>query len=319
MNGSFIKRTLCAATILVAHAAFGADAELLTQLESKDSAVSLAAAQKLATSKTKLPKAAVQPVVSFIRQSAKETSDQRVHKVNEPASSVPFVGDEMNLIRLKTEPQDYLDKKIFLCGMVSISTAFVGPYRGADKTHYAFSFTPLTKDAQAKRGEGCIIYATRQFCGELAEAITYRQEHDFDGMIVRACVSMLSSRIKNLSGDWNQLELLDWQFFSADRKEWAPWSIERALLTRQLLRQLPSDSGQPIAMIVLQGGEASGTPVHVALMDYLLSLPRGSRQAIAKKIRQTGSQSIDDWMERRSQIIATMLDVRTSRGSPDDN
>ncbi len=312
MNGSFIKRTLCAATILVAHAAFGADAELLTQLESKDSAVSLAAAQKLAASRSKLPKAAISPVISFVRKSASETADRRANKVKGPAKAVPFVGDETNLIRVKAEPRDYLDKEIQLSGSLSIGSYFGYGYRGSEETHYSLAFQPVNETAEFKRGESCIIYADRQVASTLAEAITYRQEKDFDGMLVRVKVVLLSTRAKDLSSTWNMLELRDWQFPSEDGKSWGPWSVERAVLVKQLVSKLPSDSGPAIADIILAGGDASGTAVHVVLLNHLMTLPRGSRQAIAKKVKQTAAKSIDAETERRAGYLADALDPRAS-------
>lgn len=123
---------------------------ILAKIVSDDQYVRHDAAKKLL--KMNLPANVVEPILKFIEHEVAEIDPQN----NQPGKgkklkSVPIAGDETPLVRLKADPQRYLDRKIIIVGAVSPSSYYNYGYNRAEKTHYSLRFVEV--DEQLTTGE----------------------------------------------------------------------------------------------------------------------------------------------------------------------
>jgi hypothetical protein len=141
-----------------------------------------------------------------------------------PTGRIPLVGDEVSLERVKANAPEYIDKSFVLCGAIRLSDHYNYGYWDAEKTHFAFRFSPIKVHEGQTASEGAVLYLLRQRGRRLAEQIVSLAEHGVEQAIVRVRVTIAGYRHK-APETWRYMELVDWQLLNPDRDAWDPWAF----------------------------------------------------------------------------------------------
>jgi hypothetical protein len=258
-------------------------------LESEDQKARTAFAGRLVQFDS-LPTNSTPSVLVFAKR---ELTDFRARKIKPIADgapvivTVPLVGDEASLVRLKASPKEFIDKDFFLVGALSVESYFNYGYGNAGETHFSLRLTPVTKDGERGPGDGVFVYAVRQLATPLVDAIANREEAGASGMVVRVKVSLLSSRTADPTDSWDNLELRDWQVLSDDRKSWVAWQLDGAILSNALIARLPPADAKKMAAAILdfKTGDKVDEFIAGAIEERLMLFDKKIRTAAAHSIR----------------------------------
>jgi len=136
------------------------------------------------------------------------------------AKTIPVVGDETPLVKLKANTHEFVGKTFLIMGGVQVEDYFNFKYGDAKSTHVSFRFDELRADGSYTPIGGMDLYARRAIAGPLVEEISHVTSQGSRGKVVRAKITILPERY---GGTSDMAELLDWQFLSPDRKSWGPW------------------------------------------------------------------------------------------------
>lgn len=145
------------------------------------------------------------------------------------------LGDETNLVTVKSSPQDYFRKPIFLMGKIAIDDYYNYAYDKAKDTHYSLSFHQLVKsvpvgvkvDLSEYFGEDIHLYLSRAEGKQIADTIIQSTQKDGTTPYKIARVKVALQHRDSGELQWDFMELLDIQF-ADENKEWQGWALAGA-------------------------------------------------------------------------------------------
>jgi hypothetical protein len=149
-------------------------------------------------------------------QAVAQTNQQKTNTVTE----LPLVGDETSVSALIASPRKYQDKPVVISGCITVGNYYNYRYEQASKSHFSLRFVELTKDL--KFNEELTIYAERGMAGPLVNKVLKTQrEGDCHGVRLKVVITSRSFEY----GDFNEnAELVDWQFYDTEKREWEDWA-----------------------------------------------------------------------------------------------
>lgn len=185
----------------------------------------LARAEKM----EKIPADLAKPLVGFIQEELKRAlfPPPRREKPGafEPLKSIPFVGDETSLTRIKAEPQKYLGGEFVLCGGLSIGDYYNFGYRDTAESYYSFRYREVGKDAKPT-GQSASLYLPRTEGASLAEMVTRTIEGGAAGRVVRLKCTIRRERCPDIAYATSSVEITDWQMMDRTKEAWEPWAFD---------------------------------------------------------------------------------------------
>jgi hypothetical protein len=150
----------------------------------------------------------------------------------EDEKSIPFVGDEVSLARIKASPRDYIGKIFVICGGVSISDYFNFKYKDSEETHYSLKFNEANKDGSPSTND-CWLYLPRDLGKPIVDGLIEKEEQSSDLTLIltRATVTILADRYD--PGGWNMFEVIDLQFPTEGWTDWKEGMISEFLIPKK--------------------------------------------------------------------------------------
>jgi hypothetical protein len=216
------------------------DPEIVRALRSSDRAERYDAITKVSRL-DKVPESLLEPIASFIRLEVSDAiaPDGPAQVGNQgPITEVPLVGDEVSLVRLKANPDDYIGKTFVLCGGIRVSTLNQNSGKFTSSDYYSFTFRSV--DSKVRMGEDlALIYMSRSIGRPLSDLAIGAEEKGFQGALVRLkCTVDPKSLLQPDAKEFILvvIEALDWQRLGSDRKRWTPWAFEGVPLGFALLK-----------------------------------------------------------------------------------
>ena len=242
---------------------------LLDGLRSEQQAVRVDAAKSLAA--RDIPEGAVPAILEFISLEIAELPGNRPREKRLPIKSVPFMGNETRLVRIKADSQSYRGQTFLLVGSVEPSSYYNFGYDDAESTFFALRLREIDKAAKWT-GETVHLYVPRTFSHFLVDRIVRSKEEGASGLLVRAKATIDPARYEG-AASWDLMEMVDWQFLDPKKNEWKPWALEGLALGLALLAKL----NEVEALLNLVSAEVSHGPE--AVDDYV-------RVIAAQKLRE---------------------------------
>jgi len=146
---------------------------------------------------------------------------------------IPYKGDEIALVEVKANPEQYVGKTFIICGCLGLDDYYNFSYWDAKDTHYSLSFFSWGKDNLSRGNEHATLYLSKQIDAPIVDIIVRmkkRAESDGTEMILlaRAKVTFVPARFAKYK-EWSTMEVLDVQFMEKDHKGWWPWIVEKVM------------------------------------------------------------------------------------------
>jgi len=145
---------------------------------------------------------------------------------------IPFVGDEVSLVRIKASPGDYIGKTFVICGGVSIGDFYGFSYREAEKTHYSLRFFQASPDGTPSNND-CFLYLPRAFGKQIVEKLIEKEETSSESTLSLTRVTVTLSKDRYEDGNWDLLEVIDVQFPSEGWKDWEAGMVSGIVLPKK--------------------------------------------------------------------------------------
>jgi hypothetical protein len=262
--------------------------DLAQRLRSREHSDRLQAIKDVAELR-EIPGRLVGPIVSFIKLELTDVIAPDGRRENDPADKAPITevhltGEEVSLVRIKANPDDYIDKTFILCGALKVSSYYNYGYRDAVTDYFSFRFRPA--DAKVRLGsDSASLFLARAIGRRLADDATRAEEDGFDGLLVRLKCTARAERIRGDKDDiLSMIEITDWQGPTRDGKGWKPWNFD----------------GVEAGFVAL--GRA-GLPAIPALIDMLCS----------DQVYQT--DWVDAFLRYLSLLTLTSMDLEARKGA----
>ena len=257
-----------------------------------------------------MPESVVPRVVTYVKLGIEEamlpeTGAKRDHPTRE---TLPVVGDEVSLARIKANPAQFTDRPFVITGGIRISNYYNYWFRKMGTAFFSFELTPVETDGKAAR-ESVPVYVTRFLGGALAERVTRAQEQARDSIAaVRLRCIIRSERLRgDVSEALDVMEATDWQALSSDSESWMPWTFESIGLGYALILKTGHVSAQRNLLgLVLDEQEFQSPKADTLLkglaIEAMLRLPAKDRSLVVKqlptKAKRTKSAVAKAWARR---------------------
>ena len=147
-------------------------------------------------------------------------------------AKVPHEDDEIRLVRIKANPEEYAGKEFIICGGLEINDSYYGGYRDAKDSHYSLYFREIGETQTDLSIDSCRLYLSKKDGSPIVDAIAdFAEQNRKKGVrfykLARVKATILP-RIFHRNDDkpWNLMEVVDVQFIEKDFSGWKPWEIE---------------------------------------------------------------------------------------------
>jgi hypothetical protein len=169
----------------------------------------------------------LEPLVSFVKREAEYSLIPDMEKTaGTKIDSVTLTGEEVSLVRIKGNPQDYTGKDFILCGGVATSNYYNFGYSNASPTHYSYRFFQVDKDGKVASNESADLYLPKAIGKAFAEDVTQVMEQGADAKLVRLRCHVDPERVgTNHERILSMIEVRDWQF-QGRTGGWKPWAFD---------------------------------------------------------------------------------------------
>ena len=200
--------------------------KIINQLTSRDRPLRVKAVLAL-EAQPQIPEQAIDPLLEFSKLEFQQAfiSPRQGAGDTVPRTSIPLVGDETPIVRIRANPRDYIGKVFTICGTVEVSNYWNFKYADAKDTHYSLRFHELDKNAKRLGYQAVNLYVVRGAPLAVVERFVKAEERGAQEVIVRVKATILPKRFKD-AANWEFLELCDLQFLSQDGKTWEPFLHE---------------------------------------------------------------------------------------------
>jgi hypothetical protein len=267
-----------------------------------------------------IPEAAVPHIVSYIKLGIEQAMSpeavaKREHSTKE---TLPIVGDEVSLTRIKANPTQYTDRPFVITGGIKVSDHYNYWFREMASGYFSFELTPVAADGKAAY-ESTHVYVPRFLGAALAERVTRLEEQSRNTIAaVRLRCVIRSERLEgDVSNALNVIEASDWQVPSSDWESWIPWTFESIGLGYALILKTGHASAQRNLLSLILDEQEFQSPKADTLLkglaiECLLRLPAKDRglalKQLPSKAKRTKSVVAKTWARRaQNSLVAGRL------------
>lgn len=276
----------------------------LADLVSKDNVLRRKAAKTLSAS-NELPPEATDSILEFLRaeisglSNAGGTAGTRI-KID----SIKRVGNEVSLVRVKADPQQFIDKTFAMIVLVSPSSYFNYGYNNAESTHYSLQFREVNLDGSV--GGTGHLYVSRTFSDLLVERVIKTVETGAKYQLLRVEVTLDSDRYEGASS-YDLLELQDWQYYDATKSQWNSNALDGLAFGLKCLQRV-SDTKALVDIVKGNGIKASpaiDNYIRRSAIDSLVdnegkSVELDTILGLITDPRKYGGDAIDGYIRKRA-------------------
>ena len=142
---------------------------------------------------------------------------------DEPNVVLPFTGEETPLTMVKAYPKNYIGKTFIVIGCIRVEDSYYSKYFYAKETHVSLSLDEIRPNLTVT-GESVALYVRREISKGLVEKINKNVDAGLRFAVIRAKATILENRY-DPEGGVMTAELVNWQFYSKDKKDWQDWVI----------------------------------------------------------------------------------------------
>jgi hypothetical protein len=283
--------------------------ELTSHLNSPDRMKRCSAAESL-SKLAQTPEAAVPGIVSYVKLEIEQAMlpETGAKRPGESRETLPVVGDEVSLARIKANPDQYTDRPFVITGGIKVSNYYNFWFDNKASDYFSFDLTPVAADGQVA-SEGVPVYVSRFFGTALTERVTRVEERSRDTIsAVRLRCIIRSERLQgDVSNALHVIEATDWQVPSSDWKSWMPWTFESIGLGYALMLKTGHSSAQRHLLDLILDEQEFQSPKADTLLkglaiEALLRLPAKDRSLAVKQIptraKRTKSAVAKAWARR---------------------
>jgi hypothetical protein len=159
-------------------------------------------------------------------------------QTEEPNVTLPFTGEETPLTMVKAYPKKFIGKTFIVIGCVKVQDYYNYKYEYAKETHISLSLDEIRPNLTVT-GESMDLYVRREISQGLVEKINKNADAGLRFAVIRVKATILENRY-DPEGSGIQAELINWQFYSKDKKDWQDWVISEGTAKPQnkALRQI---------------------------------------------------------------------------------
>lgn len=220
---------------------------------------------------------------------------------------IPYQGDEVALVRVMANPEEYVGKSFIICGGLQINDNYIFSYSDAKDTHYSLLLRAVGKDSVSPGKELAYLYLSKDIGRAIVDVIAGFQAETLHGAKVARARVTLVPRFFAKDKRWNYMEVLDIQFIGADHKGWGPWMagkqqvVEKKNVQPRAAKPSPylSQTERQIALLAKKRGIAITVPeiqYYAAFRDG--KEPTPELKAIVKQIQDN---RVAEWKRQREE------------------
>jgi hypothetical protein len=301
--------TALIAAIMLGQGPAGKLTEPLRKLASEDRRERHAACEVLRGAKS-LPESAIEPIISYLKLEIEQAMlpPPREHRLREGAvATLPIVGDETSIARIKANPQEYIGKDFILVGGIKVSDYYNFGFSNAAADFYSFRMRTATQKGDLT-SDDVAIYVSRFDGAVLAELATKSEEQKGDVLLaVRLHCTIHAQRLEgDTSHAADSIEATDWQVLAPDGRLWMPWTFESITLGYTLLFKAGSASMPACLELIMNEHEFQSERADKMLkgtaIGYVLMLPKKDRtlafRRVSLKAKRVKSAVAKKWTKR---------------------
>ena len=153
----------------------------------------------------------------------KKKNTKPQEQTGESSVTLPFTGEETPLTMVKAYPKNYIGKPFIVIGCIKVVDYYNFKYMYAKETHVSLSLDEIRPNLKVT-GESIDLFLRREISKGLVDKITKAVDAGRQFVIIRAKISILENRY-DPDCQAIQAELINWQFYSKDKKNWQDWVI----------------------------------------------------------------------------------------------
>lgn len=240
-----------------------------------------------------VPGELAEPLLGFVRREAEYSlSAPETKGPGRDIKSLAMTGEEVSLVRLKGNPQDYIGKDFVLCGGVATSDYYNFGYSEANQTHYSYRFFQVDKDMKVASNESAHVYLPKSIGKGFAERVTQVMEGGANAMVVR-----LRCRVdpRRIGSDHEQIlshiGIVDWAYANPEGG-WKPWAFDGLTRGFAQLKRVGVPAVAGLAAIILSDqvilNEGADEILRIGTGVALVGMDIDARRA-ARAILQRGA------------------------------
>jgi hypothetical protein len=266
------------------------------------------AALKLVEASAEVPVSLIDPLVQFVRREAEYSLVPPEDRSGGHAvKSIVLTGEEVSLVRLKGNPQDYIGKEFILCGGVAISDYYNYGFSKAASTHYSYRFYQVDKDVKVASNELVHVYLAKSLGKAFSEKVTQVMEGGANAMLIRLRCYVDPERIgSNHDEILSHIEIRDWQS-ADDSGGWNPWAFSGIFRGYAQIRRIGLPAVPALTDIILSDqvyqNEGADELLRAGAAVALLGIDPESRRS-AQALLQKGVQKV---ITRKARDWAVMV------------
>lgn len=234
-----------------------------------------------------------EPLLALVRREAEYSlSAPETKGPGHDIKSLSLTGEEVSLVRLKGNPEDYIGKDFILCGGVATDNYFNFGYSEASQTHYSFRFFQVDKDMRVTSNDMAHVYLPKSIGKGFAERVTQVMEGGANAMVVR-----LRCRVdpRRIGSDHDQIlshiGIVDWAYANPEGG-WKPWAFDGMTRGFAQLKRIGVPAVGGLAAIILSDqvilNEGTDEMLRTGAGVTLVGMDVDARRA-AKAILQRGA------------------------------
>jgi len=267
-----------------------------------------------------IPESAVPGIVSYVKLEIEQAMlpEAGAKRTGESTKTLPVVGDEVSLPRIKANPDQYTDRPFVITGGIKVSNYYNFWFGNMASDYFSFDLTPVAADGQVE-SESVPVYVSRFLGAVLAERVTRVEERSRDTITaVRLRCVIRSERLQgDVSNVLHAIEATDWQVPASDWKSWMPWTFESIGVGCALMLKTGHSSAQKHLLDLILDEQEFQSPKADTLLKGLaiqamLRLPAKDRSFAVKQIpiraKRTKSAVAKAWARRaQSSLLSGRL------------